>query len=91
AADLAVALALGSASKGVAVRDDTVAFGEVGLGGEVRQVPHAHRRLAEASRLGFRRALVPAAVDRAPAGISLVRVGTLAHAMSLARAGSLAG
>jgi DNA repair protein RadA/Sms len=37
-----------------------VALGEVGLGGEIRQVAHAPRRLAEAARLGYRQALVPA-------------------------------
>ena len=39
---------------------DLVACGEVGLGGELRQVAHTPRRLAEAARLGFRRAIVPA-------------------------------
>ena len=58
-ADLAVLLAVASARRDKPVADDTVALGEIGLGGEVRQVPQAPRRLAEALRLGFRRAIVP--------------------------------
>jgi DNA repair protein RadA/Sms len=58
-ADLAVASALASAATGRPVPDDLVVIGEVGLGGELRQVPHLPRRLAEAARLGFSRALVP--------------------------------
>ena len=58
-ADLAVLLAVASASADRPIADETVALGEVGLGGEVRQVPQSARRLAEALRLGFRRAIVP--------------------------------
>lgn len=61
-ADLAVCLALASASSGRPVPADLVAVGEIGLGGELRQVSHTLRRLAEASRLGFTRAVVPASV-----------------------------
>jgi DNA repair protein RadA/Sms len=79
-ADLAVCLALVSAHLGCAVADDTVVLGEVGLGGEVRQVAHSVRRLAEAARLGFRRALVP---ERGPdeAPLQVRRVATLADAL----------
>jgi DNA repair protein RadA/Sms len=59
AADLAVCLALSSAFRGFPVDAGTVAFGEVGLGGEVRRVPGMERRLAEAARLGFSQAVVP--------------------------------
>lgn len=58
-ADLAVAAAITSAVAGIALPDDLVVLGEVGLGGELRQVTHTPRRLAEAARLGFCRALVP--------------------------------
>jgi len=77
AADLAVCLALISAATGRPVPADVVAFGEVGLGGEVRQVPHAPRRLEEAARLGFRRAVVPDSCRLAPDAMRLVRVGDL--------------
>jgi DNA repair protein RadA/Sms len=59
AADLAMAVAIASATSDVAVAPGTVAFGEVGLAGEVRPVSGAGRRLAEAARLGFSRAIVP--------------------------------
>jgi len=58
--DLGVALAVASSILDVPLPRDLVAVGEVGLGGEVRQVPQMARRLAEAARLGYRRALVPA-------------------------------
>lgn len=58
-ADLAVCLALASAHTRRPVGDDVVAIGEVGLGGEVRQVAHTPARLAEAARLGFTDAVVP--------------------------------
>ena len=59
AADLAVVGALVSAASGQALPEDTVIFGEVGLSGEVRGVSQADLRLKEATKLGFRRALVP--------------------------------
>ncbi len=58
--DLAVALALASACSDLKVPGDMIAIGEVGLAGEVRRVSGVQRRLAEAERMGFRRALVPA-------------------------------
>jgi DNA repair protein RadA/Sms len=57
--DLAVALALASAGSDASVPADLVAIGEVGLAGEIRRVGGVQRRLAEAQRLGFRRAIVP--------------------------------
>lgn len=59
AADLAVAMALVSSLKDVAVSEDALAFGEIGLAGEIRSVNHAHARILEADRLGFRRCVVP--------------------------------
>lgn len=59
-ADLATALALASAYLEQTFPFRLVAFGEVGLSGEVRTVPGCHRRLMEASRLGFTHAIVPA-------------------------------
>ena len=76
-ADLAVALAIAGARDDCAVDADTVVVGELGLGGEVRQVPQTPRRLAEALRLGFRRAIVPASTPDVR-GMTLRRVGDLA-------------
>ncbi|MCU1461132.1 MAG: radA [Acidimicrobiales bacterium] len=84
-ADLAIGLALASAASGVPLPDELVACGEVGLGGELRQVAHMPRRLAEASRLGFTRALVPASAPDPPAGIAVTRVATLAEAVAATR------
>ena len=82
-ADLALALALASAHQGIAVQPDVVACGEVGLGGELRQVHQTARRLAEAARLGFRRAVVPASAPLELPDIEVVRVHTLAEAVRL--------
>lgn len=83
-ADLGVALALASALVGRPVPPDLVVCGEVGLGGELRQVAQCERRLAEAARLGFRRALVPRLSPDRVDGIELVRVDTLADAVAVA-------
>jgi DNA repair protein RadA/Sms len=84
AADLAVALAVMSAQSGLPVADDLVACGELGLGGELRQVGQLPRRLAEAARLGFRHALVPFAAPEPPPGITALRASTLREALILA-------
>ena len=86
AADLATALALVSASTEQCLAPSLVAFGEVGLAGEVRPVTGLHRRLSEASRLGFTRAVVPqGTVDAvpAPAGMTVIEVGSLVDAIRL--------
>jgi DNA repair protein RadA/Sms len=59
AADLAICLAIGSAAKGLKLHDNAVVFGEVGLSGEVRHVPHIEKRMAEAKKLGFSLAIGP--------------------------------
>jgi len=59
AADLALALAAASAARGQALPRATVAVGEIGLLGEVREVGRLDARLREAARQGYRRALVP--------------------------------
>lgn len=59
AADLAVAMAIASAAAGRRLDDGVVVFGEVGLGGEVRSVHSIERRVAEARKLGFTRAIGP--------------------------------
>jgi len=59
AADLAICMAIASAAAGRRIDDDTVVFGEVGLGGEVRSIPGVDKRVAEAKKLGFKRAIAP--------------------------------
>ncbi|HEY2443969.1 MAG TPA: DNA repair protein RadA [Streptosporangiaceae bacterium] len=67
--DLAVALAIASTTVGLSVPGDVVAIGEIGLAGEVRRVTGLGRRLAEAQRLGFRRAIVPTASAALPSAL----------------------
>lgn len=59
AADLAICMAIASAAAGRQIDDDVVVFGEVGLGGEIRSVAQVERRIAEAKKLGFKRAIAP--------------------------------
>ncbi len=87
-ADLAMCLAVVSALSDRPMPADLVVFGEVGLAGELRQAAHAPRRLAEAARMGFRRAIVPAntgggAAD-GDAGLTVHRAGTLSEACAMA-------
>jgi DNA repair protein RadA/Sms len=58
--DLAVGLAVASAVADLTVPPDLVAIGEVGLAGEIRRVAGIQRRIVEAERMGFRRAIIPA-------------------------------
>jgi DNA repair protein RadA/Sms len=86
-ADLALALALVSAVSGTPAAADLVACGEVGLGGELRQVHQTARRLTEAARLGFRRAVVPASASVTVPGMEVLRATTLGDAILLAGVG----
>lgn len=83
AADLAVCMSLYSAVHDIAIGGGVVALGEVGLGGEVRRVPGAERRLAEAARLGFRTALVPRGT-KTEAALELIPIGDLTSALHAA-------
>jgi DNA repair protein RadA/Sms len=89
AIDLPIALAIASSLRGRPVPFDTVAFGEVGLAGEVRGVGRADARLSEAAAMGFRRAIAPAsALDRAGRfaadRLEVVGVRTLDEALAAA-------
>jgi len=84
AVDLATALAVASAIMDTPVRQDIVAFGEVGLAGEVRRVQDLGRRITEAERLGFRGAIVPSSPTgpgKVPAGFRIAEVSTLDEAL----------
>lgn len=59
AADLAVCMAIASASAGRRLDDGVVVFGEIGLGGEIRSVQNSEKRVAEAKKLGFTKAIAP--------------------------------
>lgn len=59
ASDLAVCMAIASAARSMQLKKNAVVFGEVGLSGEVRHVPHADKRVAEAKKMGFAAAIGP--------------------------------
>jgi DNA repair protein RadA/Sms len=82
--DLAVCLALASSFSGRPIPADVVVCGEVGLAGELRQVAQTARRLAEAARLGFRQAIVPASAPDDVDGIAVVRARSLFEALRVA-------
>jgi DNA repair protein RadA/Sms len=87
AADLPVLLAVLSSLRDRPLPEKTVAFGEVGLSGEIRPVPNGEERLKEAATHGFRRAIVPAA--NAPKkgafkGMEVIGVARLADALEAA-------
>ncbi|WP_052462227.1 DNA repair protein RadA [Nigerium massiliense] len=83
AADLAVALAVASASQDWVPRQRIIALGEIGLSGDLRRVAGTPRRLGEAARLGFRAAIVPAGSEKMAkhAGFEVVEVATVADAL----------
>jgi DNA repair protein RadA/Sms len=84
AADLALLLALASSERDVPLPQGWLAIGEVGLAGEVRPVPDAGRRLAEAARLGFTDALVPGGCSVEAGGIRVHRVPDVVAALRAA-------
>lgn len=82
--DLGVCLAVVSALTNTPLPSDLVVFGEIGLAGELRQVGHTPRRLAEAARLGFQRALVPITSPLGSGDITELRASSLAEALQMA-------
>lgn len=83
AADLAVALAVASSKRDVPLPPNLIAVGEVGLAGEIRRVNAVGRRLAEAARLGFDRALVPPDSGPLPPGVEVTVVQDLKSALRM--------
>lgn len=85
AADLPVLLAVAGSHRDLVIAPGTAAFGEVGLGGEVRAVPMAESRLNEALKMGFARIILPAAnAERlaAPSGATLLPVRHVKDALA---------
>ncbi len=89
ATDMAVALAIASSASDTALPSGLVAFGEIGLAGDVRPIASLDRRLAEAQRLGFTDAITPARALRAraaspapPAGMRIHEVSSIHEAMA---------
>ena len=87
AADLSVAVAIASSFKDYRVWDDLAVMGEVGLSGELRNISSAEKRIKEAYKLGFKRALVPypiASSNGKSNGIQLIGVKSLGEALEAA-------
>lgn len=87
AADLAIAAAIASSIRDVAVRADAVLIGEVGLSGELRWVGQMTARLREAGKLGFKTAIIPRQVRRSepyPNDIQVIEVRSLRDALKQA-------
>jgi DNA repair protein RadA/Sms len=83
-ADLGLALAVASSVTGKPLPSDVVAIGEVGLAGEVRQVSQTPRRLAEAARLGFRRAVVASSsTDVGGDDVAVIGAATVSEALKV--------
>ncbi|OAX52483.1 DNA repair protein RadA [Rothia kristinae] len=85
AADLATVMALASAAEDKPLPRRLVVFGEVGLAGEVRAVPGIRQRIAEAARLGFTHALVPASpagAGQVPEGFTVKEVASVVEAVA---------
>ena len=86
AADLSVAIALVSSLKDKAISDEVIAFGEIGLAGEIRAVPSAEMRIREAERLGFKKCIVPyhnwkSISDKEKFDIKIIGVRTIRQAV----------
>jgi DNA repair protein RadA/Sms len=84
AADLGLALAIAGSLRDQVLPEGTVVIGELGLAGEVRRVGRLERRLHEAARRGFVRAIVPPGLPAGPPGMELIEVRELAHAVATA-------
>ncbi len=84
AADLGVASSIVSSLRDVPVDSQTVAIGEIGLGGEIRTIAHCDKRVQEAAKLGFKRIIVPksnAKKMKSTNGIAIVGVETIQEAI----------
>ncbi len=87
AADLAVAMALVSGYRDIALDEKLIAFGEIGLSGELRSVPRAQARVNEAARLGFTKCIMPKSclkqISNCPESLELIGVRSLGQAISI--------
>lgn len=86
AADLALAISLVSALRDITIDEKLIAFGEIGLSGEVRSVSRAQTRINEAARLGFTKCILPKAclkqISDCPPSLKLIGVSSLSAALA---------
>ena len=87
AGDLSIAMALYSGVMDKQIDEDLVAFGEIGLGGEIRSVSHVAQRVREAERMGFKTCVIPkqsaSAINPNDYSIDIIPAGTLKQAFSV--------
>ena len=87
AADLAVCMSLVSGLRDTPINDKLIAFGEVGLSGELRSVPRVQARVTEAARMGFTECVLPKSsmkqITSIPKGITVTPVRNLREALSI--------
>ncbi len=87
AADLAVCMSLVSGLRDKPIDESVIAFGEVGLSGELRSVPRVNERISEAACLGFKECIIPRSclkqISKAPTGITITPVKNLKEAVAL--------
>lgn len=87
AVDLAIAAAITSSFRDIAVRADTALLGEIGLSGELRMVSQIGLRIKEAANLGFKRIIIPKRlnqIEKLSTGIDVIEVRTIREALSAA-------
>lgn len=89
AADLSIALALYSSLTDKPVDDKLIAFGEIGLGGEIRNISHITQRINEAQRLGFEKCIVPkqalSSINKGKFNIEIIGVNSLKQAFDIVK------
>lgn len=83
AVDLAVALAIASAFKNKSLPKDTVILGEIGLGGEVRNINQLERRLKEVEKLGFKQAIIPQLGQKFSTNLKLTEIDNIQSALEI--------
>ena len=86
AGDLPVALALYSGIMDKQIDEELIAFGEIGLGGEIRSVSHITQRIREAERMGFKTCIIPrqsaSSIDPDEYDIDIIPASTLKQAFA---------
>ena len=85
AVDLGICLAIASSYRDQVIDDHLIAFGEVGLSGEVRAVSMAEQRVQEAKKLGFQKVILPKVCQKSTEkiqGIEKIYVGTVGEAIA---------
>ena len=85
AADLGIALAIATCFRDVVVDSDCVIIGEISLSGEIRNVSNIEKRIYEAQKLGFKKAIIPKLNKKLPEGfdIEVIQVSRLSEAIKV--------